>query len=226
MPTEPLPSIWEFRTSHLPDERGIVGIGADLEAGTLLCAYRNGLFPMPISGPANQRVMGWWSPDPRCILPLDRLRVTRSLKRSYQRFEIRVDAAFDDVIDACADPRRSGSWITPQVQQAYITLHQLGWAHSVETWDLASNTLVGGLYGVSIGGLFAGESMFHRKSDASKVALMGLVSLLRTSGERALLDVQWMTPHLETLGAIEVPRAKYLQLLKAALEAPAPDQFA
>jgi leucyl/phenylalanyl-tRNA--protein transferase len=195
----------------------LVGLGADLEPGTLLAAYRRGLFPMPVSGSA---LIGWWSPDPRAVLPLDGLVVSRSLRRSLRRYEVRFDTSFERVVEACADPRRDGGWITPGIRRAYRRLHDLGWAHSVETWDPASGELIGGLYGVTVGGLFAGESMFHRSTDASKVALVGLVAELRSLGA-TLLDVQWLTPHLASLGAIEVPRAAYLDLLDAALRDPA-----
>nr|WP_307781176.1 leucyl/phenylalanyl-tRNA--protein transferase [Rhabdothermincola sediminis] len=189
-------------------------MGADLEPGTLLAAYRAGIFPMPIGrGPR----IAWWSPDPRGILPLDSLRVSRSLRASLRRFEIRIDTAFAEVIEACASPEREGGWITPDIIRAYTRLHRLGWAHSVEAW--ADGTLAGGLYGVSIGGLFAGESMFHRRRDASKVALVALVDLLAGNGA-SLLDVQWTTPHLRSLGAIDVSRDRYLELLAEAIDRP------
>jgi len=214
MPIEPPPCRWQLPAPDRADALGVVGLGADLEPGTLLAAYRSGLFPMPVElGPA----LAWWSPDPRGVIPLDRLVVSRSLRRSCRRFELRVDTAFVEVVDACADPSRHGAWITPAVAAAYARLHELGWAHSVETW--ADGRLVGGLYGVAVGGLFAGESMFHRATDASKVALVGLVERLRAGGGR-LLDVQWSTSHLARLGAVEVPRHSYLAALAAAVAAP------
>ena len=149
------------------------------------------------------------------MLPLDRLRVSRSLRRSLRRFEVRVDDAFGPVIDACADPRRPAGWIDLAIRAAYLELHRLGWVHSVEAW--CDGRLAGGLYGVSIGGLFAGESMFHVQRDASKVALMHLVQLMRDSG-MALLDVQWQTAHLKSLGAIEISRDDYLARAEAALQ--------
>ena len=199
----------------------MVGVGADLEPGTLLQAYRSGIFPMPVSVGGDE-LLAWWSPDPRGVLPLDGLRVSRSLRRSCARFEIRVDTAFEAVIDGCADPSRAGRWITPSMRDAYVRLHRLGWAHSVEAWD--GSGLAGGLYGVAVGGLFAGESMFHRRTDASKVALVGLVERLRRGGA-ALLDVQWVTPHLRSLGAVEVPRAEYLERLAEAVRRPLPPAF-
>jgi leucyl/phenylalanyl-tRNA--protein transferase len=200
------------------DENGIVGAGADLEPGTLLLAYRSGIFPMPLQ---RDDVIAWWSPDPRGVIPLDGLRVSRSLRRSVRRYEVRIDTAFEEVIDACADPSRTGRWISTAVRDAYLRLHELGWAHSVETWSIDDGTLAGGLYGVAVGGLFAGESMFHRTTDASKVALVALVDRMRddgAGGSGRLLDVQWLTPHLESVGAIEIPRATYLELLEGALE--------
>jgi len=162
--------------------------------------------------------LAWWSPNPRAVIPLEGLVVSRSLRRSCQRYEIRVDTVFQDVMSACADLARPGGWISRPVLVAYGRLHELGWAHSVEAWT-PEGELAGGLYGVAIGGLFAGESMFHWRTDASKVALVGLVGLLRLGGGR-LLDVQWPTPHLASLGAVEVARPRYLELLQDALALP------
>lgn len=210
-PVEPAPSRWQLPDPSRADDDGVVGVGADLEAGTLLEAYRLGLFPMPI----RRKVMAWWSPDPRGILPLDGLIVQRSLRRSCARYEVTVDTAFDDVVEGCADPSRPHGWINGEVRDAYRELHRLGWAHSVEAWD-CDGELVGGLYGVAIGGLFAGESMFHRRTDASKVALVTLVERLVGAGG-SLLDVQWTTDHLRSLGAVDVPRDHYLELLADAV---------
>jgi leucyl/phenylalanyl-tRNA--protein transferase len=150
--------------------------------------------------------------------------VSRSLRRALPRFEIRVDTAFEDVVRACADPARDGRWITEDIVEAYAGLHQLGWAHSVEAWQ--GGCLVGGLYGVAIGGLFAGESMFHRVTDASKAALVGLHELVCEDGDpRRIIDVQWATPHLASLGVTEVPRREYLRLLEVALTAPLPARW-
>ena len=215
MPVEPPPTPWTFPPARQADDVGVVGIGADLEPGTLLAAYRGGMFPMPIRGGHR---LAWWSPDPRGVLPLDELRVSRSLRQSCRRFETRVDTSFELVVERCADPDRDGGWISREIVAAYTKLHELGWAHSVETW--LDGRLVGGLYGVSIGGLFAGESMFHEERDASKVALVALVERL-VSGGASLLDVQWSTPHLASLGVIEVPRTRYLRMLRAALRSDA-----
>ena len=224
MPVEPPPLRWAFPPVADADADGLVGVGADLEPGTVLAAYRRGMFPMPLGahGP-----IGWWSPDPRAVIPLDGLRVSRSLRRNLRRYEVRVDTAFPDVIDACADPVRPHGWISPEIRRAYRTLHDLGWAHSVEAWSCDDGELVGGLYGLAIGGLFAGESMFHRRTDASKAALVTLVGLLRDDGVAGrLLDVQWQTPHLGSLGAVEVARVDYVTRVAAAVELPLPATFA
>lgn len=158
--------------------------------------------------------LGWWSPDPRGIIPLDGLRLTRSLKQSMKRFELCVDTCFEQVMLGCADPGRPDGWITRDFVDAYVRLHELGWAHSVEVFDREGH-LAGGLYGVRINRFFAGESMFHRQRDASKVALAGLVDLMRQSG-MVLLDTQWVTGHLASLGAVEIPRIEYLDRLAEA----------
>jgi leucyl/phenylalanyl-tRNA--protein transferase len=161
--------------------------------------------------------IGWWSPDPRGVLPLSYLRVGRSLRRACRDFDIRVDHAFDQVIDACASPVRPHGWIDANVREAYLELHRLGWAHSVEAWR--DGELVGGLYGVAIGSFFAGESMFHSAPNASKVALVALVDAMKVTGG-ALIDVQWNTPHLESLGVVEINRDAYLELLAEAVDRP------
>lgn len=209
------PSRWAFGDPAAFDpEDDLVAVGADLEPGTLLEAYRRGLFPMP-GRPGDPPY--WFSPVLRGVLPLEGLRISRSLRRSLGTFEIRVDTAFAEVVAGCADPARPNGWIDDDIAAAYRRLHELGWAHSVETWR--AGRLVGGLYGVAIGGLFAGESMFHRERDASKAALVGLVQLLlREGGEGRLLDVQWATPHLRTLGVVQIERPAYLEALGRALE--------
>ena len=210
---EPEPSRWVMPVEVRPDPNGFVALGADLEPGTVLAAYRHGLFPMPArrrGGP------GWWSPDPRGILPLDGLKVSRSLRRSCARYEVRVDTAFAEVIASCGDPRRPHGWIDRNIVNSYTRLHEMGWVHSVESWT-PEGELVGGLYGIAVGGLFAGESMFSHRTDASKVALVGLVDRLNRAGY-ALLDVQWVTDHLASLGAIEIPRQTYLARLAQALD--------
>ncbi len=173
----------------------------------MLAAYRRGLFPMRVErgGP-----IAWWSPDPRGVIPLDRLHVSRSLRRSCGRFDVTVNTAFDAVIRGCADPARPSGWIDNEFIAAYTELHELGWVHSLEVWTRAEPPeLAGGVYGVAIGGLFAGESMFHRHTDASKVALVALVERLQAGGA-TLFDVQWQTDHLSSLGAREISRTEYL----------------
>jgi leucyl/phenylalanyl-tRNA---protein transferase len=219
MPTEPPTTPWAFPPAEVWPPDDIVAMGADLEPGTLLAAYRSGLFPMP-SGDRRRDPMAWFSPVERGVLPLEGLRVSRSLRRARRGFEVRVDTAFADVVQGCADPRRPGGWISEPVVAAYTRLHELGWAHSVEAYR--DGRLVGGLYGVAIGGLFAGESMFHRERDASKVTLVALVEMLRQDGAERLLDVQWVTPHLASLGVVGMPREEYLARLPHVLAAPEP----
>jgi leucyl/phenylalanyl-tRNA--protein transferase len=212
VPIEPPPTPWAFPPADTADRHGVVGVGGDLEPGTLLAAYRAGMFPMPVRG---RGPLAWWSPDPRGVLPLEGLRVARSLRQARRRYEVRVDTAFEAVIDACRDPRRDGAWITHEIRDAYVGMHALGWAHSVETWT-PDGALAGGLYGIAIGGFFAGESMFHHQRDASKVALVGLVDVLRAGGAM-LLDVQWTTDHLLSLGAVDIDRPDYLARLTTAV---------
>jgi leucyl/phenylalanyl-tRNA--protein transferase len=214
VPVEPIPSQFD-----LPDPRtasgDVVAVGGDLEAGTLLQAYRNGMFPMDLP----DGHLGWWSPVERAVIPLAGLRVTRSLRQSTRRYMVSVDEDFEAVINWCAEIDRPNGWITAEMIDAYSRLHALGWAHSIEVWD-ADRNLVGGLYGVSIGGLFAGESMFHVSRDASKVALVHLIVVMNNGGR--LLDVQWQTPHLESLGAVVIGRDEYLRRLPEALAVPGP----
>ncbi len=221
VPLEPSPTPWTF--PHPESARGdLVALGGDLEPGTLLAAYRQGLFPMRVDDAPQE--MAWWSPRDRGVLPLDGLRVTRSLRQSAKHLTVTVDTAFADVVAGCADPERDGGWIDEAIATAYLHLHELGWAHSVEA--RRDGVLVGGLYGVAIGGLFAGESMFSHVRDASKVALLGLVDLLQDDhAGRRLLDTQWQTPHLATLGVVELPRRDYLARLADALTVPLPAAF-
>ncbi|MGH3473856.1 MAG: leucyl/phenylalanyl-tRNA--protein transferase [Aeromicrobium sp.] len=211
-PTPLPPSRYDFDPSDWPDDDCVVA-GADLQPSTIVDAYRHGAFPMPQAG----RLL-WWSPVRRGVLEPRSMQVSRSMRRSARRFQVTVDTAFEQVIDACADPSRPGGWIDTDIRAAYVELHRLGWAHSVETRD-GDGRLVGGVYGLGLGRLFAGESMFHRERDASKVALMGLVDVL---GEAALVDVQWQTPHLASLGVVEWPRPAYLDALPDLVDAPSP----
>jgi len=223
MPTEPPPSPWQLDLGQATPQDDLVGLGADLEPGTLLMAYRAGLFPMGV-GEDGSEPTGWWSPDPRGVLLPGNVRISRSLQKSLRHFDIRVDTAFSDVIEACGDPSRHGCWITPEIIAAYTRLHELGWAHSVEAWR--GGELVGGLYGLAVGGLFAGESMFHRATDASKCALVGLSELVFADGDpRRIIDVQWATPHLSSLGVTEIARSDYVARLERSLPLPIPAAF-
>lgn len=215
MPIEPPAPHWVLPdVADLPAGQELVAVGADLSPGMLLAGYRSGLFAMP-----EDDLLGWWSPDPRGVLAPRAVHVSRSLRRVLPRFEVSVDSAFEEVVAACADPRRPHGWISPEYQGAYRTLHDLGWAHSIEVWD-ASGELAGGLFGVEVGGLFAGESKFHVRTDASKVAVVALADLLAADGDpRRIIDVQWCTDHLATLGAVKVPRAAYLRALPATMSA-------
>ncbi len=221
MPTAPAPTPWAFPPHATWDpEDDLVALGADLEPGTLVTAYASGLFPMPVTLDSEEQ-LGWFSPVERGVLPLDGMRVSRSLRRSARDFEVRVDSAFDEVMAACGSRDRPDGWITAEFTRAYARLHRMGWAHSVEVWR--EGRLAGGLYGVSIGGLFAGESMFHRERDASKVALLALVDLLRDEhADRRVLDVQWQTPHLASLGVVRRTRGEYLESLGQCLPLPLP----
>ncbi|MEP6698335.1 MAG: leucyl/phenylalanyl-tRNA--protein transferase [Verrucomicrobiota bacterium] len=184
-----------------------------IEPEVLLQGYRLGVFPMAME----DGKIEWFSPDPRAILPLDHFHLPQTLERVIRKeiFELRVNVSFVEVVEQCAGRRET--WINREIIESYTRLHQLGYAHSVETWS--EGRLVGGLYGVAIGGAFFGESMFHRVRDASKVALWGLVQRLRAR-RFALLDTQWLTPHLQKFGAIEISRAHYLHLLNAAVNLP------
>ncbi len=198
----------------MDEGKELVALGADLEPGTLLAAYRTGLFPMPVDPGKRRSKIAWYSPDPRGVIPLDGLVISKSLRKSCRRFEVTMDTDFRGVMERCADPGRPGRWITPEFVDAYTRLAELGWTQSVEV--RRDGELVGGLYGVRINRFFAGESMFHDARDASKVALVHLVEHLNAT-DALLLDAQWATDHLASLGAIEVSRRRYAQLLAAAV---------
>ena len=184
-----------------------------IDSELLLQGYRLGVFPMAMEDDS----IAWFSPDPRAILPLENFHVPHALRRTARKniFEIKIDNRFSEVIRGCA--KRNDTWINDEIIESYEQLHELGYAHSVEAW--CDEKLAGGLYGVAVGGAFFGESMFHRVRDASKVALVGLVERLRAR-KFTLLDTQWITPHLEQFGAIEIPRSKYLKLLARAIDLP------
>jgi leucyl/phenylalanyl-tRNA---protein transferase len=185
-----------------------------LDPALVLRAYREGIFPMAMESGE----IAWFSPDPRGVIPLDGFHIPSRLARVVRsgRFEIRIDHAFETVMRACAEREDDdGTWINETILECYVALHRLGIAHSVEAWQ--EGQLVGGLYGVHLGAAFFGESMFHRATDASKVALVELIDRMRRRSFR-LLDIQWVTPHLEQFGAIEIPRDEYLAQLKQALK--------
>lgn len=208
------PPVWQA------SEGGLLMLGGQLTTDWLLTAYRQGIFPWPVYD-GQTEILAWFSPDPRAILELDQLHVSRRLQRRLRsgRFQVTFDADFRSVIAACAEARgpQDGTWITPHLAEAYIELHRLGVAHSVEVWQ--EDRLTGGVYGLALGGFFAGESMFHRERDASKVALVHLVRHLQSRGF-VLFDVQQASPHLIRLGATEVPRSEFLSRLRRALELP------
>jgi leucyl/phenylalanyl-tRNA---protein transferase len=205
----------QFPDPRLADHEGLMAVGGDFDSARLLLAYRSGIFPWTVDP------ITWWSPDPRAIFELDTFHVSKSLARVIKRevFQITIDQAFEDVIRGCAasGKSRGSTWITPEFIEAYGRLHREGHAHSLESWQ--AGKLVGGIYGVSVGGLFAGESMFHRVSDASKVALYSLHQHLRER-EFALFDIQMLTPITTQLGAIEISRSEYLERLARATNLP------
>ncbi|MFW2373439.1 MAG: leucyl/phenylalanyl-tRNA--protein transferase [Gammaproteobacteria bacterium] len=206
-PASPFPPIEQA----LLDPDGLLAVGGDLSPQRLLNAYQHGIFPWYTEG----EPILWWSPDPRCVLFPEKLKISRSLHKTLRKqlFDVRMDTAFEAVMRACAEsrPNQEGTWITEHMFQAYVHMHQLGFAHSIECWQ--DGQLVGGLYGMAIGKVFFGESMFSRKSDASKVALVYLCEYLIEQGFK-LIDSQVYTPHLESLGAELIPRSHFAELLK------------
>lgn len=211
-----MPSL--FPPADRASPEGLIFVGGGLDVERLLDGYRHGIFPWP-AYPGEP--MLWWTPDPRAILPLDGMHISRRLRRTMAsgKFDIRANTAFEAVLRGCATGhgRERGTWLTPDMIAAYTRLHELGHAHSVETWH--GDELVGGTYGVAIGGLFSAESMFYRERDASKAALATLVAHLNRRGY-VLLDVQQWTPHTGRLGVVEIPRREYLRRLAAAIELP------
>ena len=186
-----------------------------IEPAVLVRAYRQGIFPMALEDDE----IGWFSPDPRGVLPLEHVHVPARLARVVRsgRFEVAIDRDFEGVMRACAADRDDGTWISEEIIESYVALHRRGMAHSIETWR--EGQLAGGLYGVHLGGAFFGESMFHHQTDASKVALIALVTRMRERG-LSLLDIQWVTPHLAQFGAREVPREDYLTRLSEVIDEP------
>lgn len=203
--------IREFPDPNESDKDGLVALGGDLHPDSLVLAYRSGIFPWPAPG----LPIPWFSPDPRAILEYKRMKPGRTLERAMKRLNLSftIDRAFPQVIENCQRAKRAdkGTWITPEMKRAYLKMHVLGYAHSAEVWD--GTELVGGLYGIAVDGVFSGESMFHTRDNASKIALMRLMEYLHGRG-LDWMDIQMLTPHLERLGAREIPRADYLNLLK------------
>ena len=189
----------------------LTSFGSNCNPETLLTAYQAGLFPMPYEIDGQESAIGWWSPQPRAIFHPGAIHVSRSLRAAQSKFRVTVDLDFEAVIRACGNPNRVSGWINEDVISAFVTLHNLGIAHSIEVWDKGEQ-LAGGLYGLELGGLFAGESMFHVAKNASKVALAHLGDLL-DDGTGRLIDTQWMTSHLESMGAKPINRADYCQKL-------------
>jgi leucyl/phenylalanyl-tRNA--protein transferase len=211
-PIEPPATRVVFPDPRRAGRREILAVGVDFSPGTLLSAYRSGIFPWPQS----RSLVPWCSPDPRAVFPIDvEPHWSRSLRRTLRKhpWRIAIDEHFEETMRACGATRPEGTWITPEMLEGYAALHRLGWAHSVEVWE--GDELVGGIYGVAIGGLFAGESMFHKRTDASKIAFATLVERLRAAGF-VLFDVQVMNDHLASLGCIEIRRGQYLDRLAAA----------
>lgn len=211
---QPLPPPrFVFPAAARADRNGLVAYGGDFEPESVVSAYVRGIFPWP----HGETEMLWFSPDPRAIIPVGGLHVSRRLERTIRsgRFRVTLDAAFERVICACA-VREEGTWITERLVRGYVKLHELGWAHSFETWT-ADGELAGGLYGVAVGSMFGAESMFYRVTDASKVAMVAMMEHAERIG-LTLVDVQVLTEHTERMGAIEVPRSDYLRRLRGALE--------
>lgn len=211
MPTPLDASVWDFPSPEQMPKDDLVTLGADLKPETLIDSYKHGIFPMHIQI-ENKREIGWWSPQQRGILPLNKINVSSSLKKSMKKYIVTFDQDFDAVIEGCGDDKRPKGWINKDIKTAYKKLFDLGYVHSVEVWN-KKDELVGGLYGVEVNGLFAGESMFHQQTDASKTAMVYLVNQLKEAGGERIFDVQWQTPHLKSMGVVKISRAKYISLL-------------
>ena len=211
MPTPLDASVWDFPTPEQMPKDDLVTLGADLKPETLIDSYKHGIFPMHLQI-ENKRETGWWSPQQRGILPLDKINISSSLKKSMKKYFVTFDQDFDAVIEGCGDDKRPKGWINKDIKIAYKKLFDLGYVHSVEVWN-KKDELVGGLYGVEVNGLFAGESMFHKETDASNTAMVYLVNQLKEAGGERIFDVQWQTPHLKSMGVIKISRAKYISLL-------------
>ncbi|MFT6563381.1 MAG: leucyl/phenylalanyl-tRNA--protein transferase [Actinomycetes bacterium] len=219
VPIEPSPTDWVLPDPAVaPADAELLGIGAGLDPATMLAGYRSGVFPMGVELPDGTDALGWWSPAPRGVLFPEEFHESRSLRRSRRGFAVTFNVAFADVVARCADPRRPHGWIDTRFRRAYQQLHDLGWAHSVEVWA-GDGSLAGGLFGIQLGGLFAAESKFHVRTDASKVAVAALCEEFvskEPTGER-MIDVQWATDNLRTLGVREISRSEYLVRLQGCL---------
>jgi leucyl/phenylalanyl-tRNA--protein transferase len=211
MPTPLDASVWDFPSLEQMPKDDLVTLGADLKPETLIDSYKHGIFPMHIQI-ENKREIGWWSPLQRGILPLNKINISSSLQKSMKKYFVTFDQDFDAVIEGCGDDKRPKGWINRDIKTAYKKLFELGYVHSVEVWN-KKDELVGGLYGVEVNGLFAGESMFHKQTDASKTAMVYLVNQLKEAGGERIFDVQWQTPHLKSMGVVKISRSKYISLL-------------
>lgn len=213
-----------FGPAELWPAQDLIAVSDEFDAPLVLAAYLSGVFPMPLHDAGFAPQMSWWSPVQRGVLTPDGLRVPRSLRQSAKHYRVTFNEAFGEVLRRCADPRRPHGWIDADIVEVYTELHRQGYAHSVEAWT-PDGRLAGGLYGMGLGGLFAGESMFHDPvigRDASKVALVALAELLASDDEERLIDVQWQTPHLASLGVVAIDRDEYLAALEEALRLPPP----
>lgn len=227
--SDPVAPTWSFPSvTALPDD-DLVAFGADLSPSTLVAAYRAGFFPMPLRLPLSDALrtrkrteIGWFHPLERGVLLPGAIHVSRSLRRSLRHFTTTVDHEFEQVLAACGDPARPHGWIDRDIATAYTELHRLGIAHSIEVWD--ADGLAGGLYGVAINGLFAGESMFHHRTDGSKAAMVALADIVGDDPDR-LIDVQWLTDHLVTMGCTSIPRRDYVARLESAMQLDLPEAF-
>ncbi len=215
-----MPRFDQFPSAEMADDDGLVLVGGELAPETVLAAYRQGIFPWPVEA-EGRSILAWWSPDPRAVMECDALRCSRRLLRRIrsEKYRVTCDRAFEQVMQGCAEPRddEPGTWITPEMLAVYGKLHRSGFAHSVEAW--LDDRLVGGVYGIAIGGFFAGESMFYRERDASKVALAYLIGHLLKQGY-TLIDLQEINAHTRTMGATTIPRSRFLKRLAAALSRP------
>lgn len=231
-PLEPPRTQWDLPDPRFVEgEEELIALGADLAPGTMLAGYRRGIFPMDVSLPDGTEQLGWWSPDPRAVLRPDQIHISRSMRRVVPRFAYSVDQAFGEVVRGCADPRRPHGWVNDSFVNAYHRLFDLGWAHSIEVWETSgpgTRVLAGGLFGIQIGRLFAAESKFHSRPNASKAAVIMLAQVLAAGTGQGrdndqvdpLIEVQWPTTHLLSLGVSMMSREDYLDALPTLVGAP------